>query len=527
MKDQTPDMSLDLLNLPFLTESTPAKPARPSLIPASAGAHLARPLGTTPSPTDSAELPGLSQPLTAAPEPAPQAEQSAPARPSNTTELTGFWSIVDVLRSKAVDWHAEETADRIDLPESELHAMGWRHIDRAIIEQMRENVQTGGRDAAWTAEEQAALRQATFDAMFRLGRFQALVDEPGVENIHMIGSDHVWVEKAGGSMERRPAVFETDEQMMAELQFLAANAGEESRPFSAAHPDLDMDLMGSVRLAATARPVSTRPTAVFRIHRLVNITLEQLVNNGTLSPLAAEFLTALVQAGKTIVISGFGGDGKTTLMRALAEKIGPLEQIVTIEKERELHLDRLDSRLVPPIELQARPGSGERAADGSTIGEYTLTMAMEKALRLNSARILVGEVRGSEIGAMISAMQTGAGTYCTVHAYSGEEAVRRLVGLGMNEFSETYMARQLGYHIDVVVQMRKVPQPDGSVKRKIISISEVLPGDTDKGISVADLFRMGPGDENAVPVAPPVDNRLRNDLERTGFDLLRLAGGAR
>ncbi|MHD0175298.1 hypothetical protein ACNQUF_12615, partial [Corynebacterium diphtheriae] len=53
------------------------------------------------------------------------------------------------------------------------------------------------------------------------------------------------------------------------------------------------------------------------------------------------------------------------LMRALAEKIGPLEQIVTIEKERELHLDRLDSRLVPPIELQARPGSGERAADGS------------------------------------------------------------------------------------------------------------------------------------------------------------------
>ena len=231
MKDQTPDMSLDLLNLPFLTESTPAKPARPSLIPASAGAHLARPLGTTPSPTDSAELPGLSRPLTAVPEPAPQAEQSAPARPSNTTELTGFWSIVDVLRAKAVDWHAEETADRIDLPESELHAMGWRHIDRAIIEQMRENVQTGGRDAAWTAEEQAALRQATFDAMFRLGRFQALVDEPGVENIHMIGSDHVWVEKAGGSMERRPPVFETDEQMMAELQFLAANAGEESRPF--------------------------------------------------------------------------------------------------------------------------------------------------------------------------------------------------------------------------------------------------------------------------------------------------------
>lgn len=527
MKESNADTSLDLLNLPFLTQSTPAKAVRPSVIPASAGAHLARPLGVGPAPAPQEQTPSLVQPLTAVPAPGPTAGETTTPRLSTSTEMTAFWSIVDALRAKAVDWHAEETAERIDLPESELHEMGWRHIDRALAERMRENMQSGGRDAAWTPEEQAALRQATFDAMFRLGRFQALVDEPNVENIHMIGCDHVWVELAGGRMERRPALFETDEQMMAELQFLAANAGEESRPFSAAHPDLDMDLMGSVRLAATARPVSTRPTAVFRIHRFLNISLEEMVEKGNMTPLAAEFLTALVRAGKTIVVSGFGGDGKTTLMRALAGKIDPLEQIVTIEKERELHLDRLDTRLVPPIELQYRPGSGERASDGSTIGEYTLNKAMEKALRLNSQRILVGEVRGSEITAMVQAMQTGAGTFCTVHAYSGEEAVRRLVGLGMSQYSEAFMARQLGYHIDVVVQMRKRRQPDGLLRRQIISISEVLPGDSEKGISVGDLFRLGPGDEHAMPVAPPADNRLRHDLESAGFDLLRLAGGPR
>ena len=182
--------------------------------------------------------------------------------------------------------------------------------------------------------------------------------------------------------------------------------------------------------------------------------------------------------------------------------------------------------MVPPIELQYRPGVGERTADGSRIGEYTLAQAMEKALRLNSRRILVGEVRGTEITAMIQAMQTGAGTFCTVHSYSAQEAVHRLVGLGMNEFSEAFMTRQLGHHLDIVLQMRKIQDAQGLWRRKVVTIAEVMPGDSADGISVAPLFEMRPGDEHAQPVQPPGDTRLRADLERVGFDLTRVAGGA-
>ena len=433
------DTSLDLLNSPYLTGAPAQKTDRVSLIPAAAGAHLSRPLGSqldsvTPLTERTIPAPSAAQEPTLETSPAPEAARSSP-----DTEMRAFWSIVKTLRDRASDRYADELAGREGISEDERQSMGWKHIDSVIDEMDRENMQTGGQAAAWSSQERQALRQALRDDMFGLGRFQALLDEPEVENVHINGCDRVWVELAGGRMEPRPPVADSDEQLMADLQYLASHAGEESRSFSAASPDLDMDLRGAVRLAATAPPISKRPTAVFRVHRFVNVTLDQMVETGVISPLACDFLTACVKAQKTIVISGFGGDGKTTLMRSLAGRIPPMEQIVTIEKERELHLDRLDSLMVPPIELQYRPGVGERTADGSRIGEYTLAQAMEKALRLNSRRILVGEVRGTEITAMIQAMQTGAGTFCTVHSYSAQEAVHRLVGLGMNEFSEAFM----------------------------------------------------------------------------------------
>ena len=520
------DTSLDLLNSPYLTGAPAQKTDRVSLIPAAAGAHLSRPLGSqldsvTPLTERTIPAPSAAQEPTLETSPAPEAARNSP-----DTEMSAFWSIVKTLRDRASDRYADELAGREGISEDERQSMGWKHIDSVIDEMDRENMQTGGQAAAWSSQERQALRQALRDDMFGLGRFQALLDEPEVENVHINGCDRVWVELAGGRMEPRPPVADSDEQLMADLQYLASHAGEESRSFSAASPDLDMDLRGAVRLAATAPPISKRPTAVFRVHRFVNVTLDQMVETGVISPLACDFLTACVKAQKTIVISGFGGDGKTTLMRSLAGRIPPMEQIVTIEKERELHLDRLDSLMVPPIELQYRPGVGERTADGSRIGEYTLAQAMEKALRLNSRRILVGEVRGTEITAMIQAMQTGAGTFCTVHSYSAQEAVHRLVGLGMNEFSEALMTRQLGHHLDIVLQMRKIQDAQGLWRRKVVTIAEVMPGDSADGISVAPLFEMRPGDDHAQPVQPPGDTRLRADLERVGFDLTRVAGGA-
>nr|WP_269452280.1 ATPase, T2SS/T4P/T4SS family [Tessaracoccus coleopterorum] len=78
-----------------------------------------------------------------------------------------------------------------------------------------------------------------------------------------------------------------------------------------------------------------------RLHGLVDVAFDELIAKGTLTPLAANFLTAIVRAGESIVVSGAQGAGKTTLCRALCAALPPTERIITFETDRELHLEKM------------------------------------------------------------------------------------------------------------------------------------------------------------------------------------------
>src|SRR5690606_6388024 len=122
--------------------------------------------------------------------------------------------------------------------------------------------------------------------------------------------------------------------------------------------------------------VTPRPSVVIRRHRLMEITLDDLVARQMLTPVAASFLRAAVRARKSIVVSGSQGAGKTTLVRALCAEFHPKAALGTFETEYELHLHGLPDRhrIVHPWE--ARPGSGERGPDGRAAGEFTLDDAL-------------------------------------------------------------------------------------------------------------------------------------------------------
>ena len=289
-----------------------------------------------------------------------------------------MWEDVEAIRLLVSERLSSDPEILTSDSEQQRHQGARAIISRVISETKSSLLATEGEISKWDNEYTHQIAQAVFDAIFRLGRLQPLVDNPEIDNIHIHGYDEVFAEFADGTRRRMPPIAGSDQELMEMIRHISESQGEASRPFSTANPDLDLDIMGYIRLAAVAPPIAQRPTVILRIHRYIDITLDDLENLNTITREVRDFLTAAITARKSIVVAGDPGDGKTTLMRALAAVIDPTEQIVTIEKERELHLNDQRHRVLPVIEMQYRPGTGEKDAAGHNVGEYTLKQCVEK-----------------------------------------------------------------------------------------------------------------------------------------------------
>lgn len=442
------------------------------------------------------------------------------------------WDVVQRLRAAVSALLTQALRDDPAMTDERQRANAQAHIGEVIRSHVDDQVAVGGAAAAWSPETRSRVARAIFDAIFKLGRLQPLVDDPTIENIDIYGHDHVWVSRADGSRERLEPIASSDAELIADIAFLAQRGGEDGRSFTPSTPILDMDLPGNARLAAVHPPISPRPKVVVRIHRFVDIDLDALVHrHDTLGPDAAAFLRVAVEAGLSIVVAGAPGSGKTTLVRALANCIPPHEEIVTIEKERELHLDRMGDRHHIVTPLQYRPGQGEFTADGRRAGEVTLVDLLEEALRLNAERIIVGEVRGGEVDAMFQAMQAGVGSLSTIHAHSPTDTIERLAGLALKSLGTTdaYAYRQIARHIDLIVQVRRVRDPRGGVRRIVTHIAEVQPGEEGRdGVTrpiAADVFARDRRGGALRPVALPMPETLAT-LAAHGLDPALLRGRA-
>ena len=364
------------------------------------------------------------------------------------------WSLVSALRAQA----SEQLSQAVAADRGRLDKAAQEELGRTIVLDLIESTVADRVNAGMTAlpgAEQDALARAVFDSLFRLGRLQPLVDDDRVENIIITGHDNVLLELTDGSLVDGPPVADSDEELIDFLVFLASRTEVNARGFSEAQPRLHLRLDGGSRLAAAAW-VTPRPSVVIRRHRLMEVTLDDLVARQMLTPVAASFLRAAVRARKSIVVSGSQGAGKTTLVRALCAEIDPLEAIGTFETEYELHLHELRDRhrIVHPWE--ARPGSGERGADGRQAGEFTLDEALVDSFRFNLSRQIVGEVRGKEIWAMIKAMESGTGSISTTHASDAVAAIRKLVTCAMEagpHVTHSLATSKLASTIDVIVHL--------------------------------------------------------------------------
>ena len=439
----------------------------------------------------------------------------APPQPAEGVD----WQLVASLRAKASDQLSQAVAaDR-----GRLDRTGQQELGRAIVLElidtaMVDRVNEGS--GSMSPADQSQLAHAVFDSLFRLGRLQPLVDDDRIENIIITGHDRVLLELIDGSLLEGPPVADSDEDLIDFLVFLASRSEVNARGFSEAQPRLHLRLDGGSRLAAAAW-VTPRPSVVIRRHRLMEVTLEDLVDLQMLTPVAASFLSAAVKARRSIVVSGCQGAGKTTLVRALCAEIDPLEAIGTFETEYELHLHELPDRhrIVHPWE--ARPGSGERGADGRQAGEFTLDEALVDSFRFNLSRQIVGEVRGKEIWAMIKAMESGTGSISTTHASDAVAAIRKLVTCAMEagpHVTQALATSKLASTIDVIVHLdlRTVTESGRSTRRRrVAEIIALAPGERETGYATTHVFAPDV-DGTAVPSVLPDEYR---SLATYGFDL--------
>lgn len=306
-----------------------------------------------------------------------------------------------------------------------------------------------------------------------LGPLEDLLELDDITEIMVNGPDKVYVERAG-KLHLTDKSFTNDDSVRAVIERIVSPIG---RRIDESQPYVDARLPDGSRVNAIVPPLSlVGPCLTIRIFSRDPLTVDNLVEFGSITPAIASFIDACVKIRKNIVVSGGTGSGKTTLLNIISDYLPHEERIVTIEDAAEL---RLPQEHV--IRLEARPPNIEGR------GAITIRDLVRNALRMRPDRIVVGECRGGEALDMLQAMNTGhEGSLTTVHANSPRDALARLetmVLMAGMELPLSAIRDQIGSAVHVIVQLSRFS--DGS--RKVTRVSEVVGIEGDK-ITMQDIF---------------------------------------
>ena len=342
------------------------------------------------------------------------------------------------------------------------------------------------------------------------GVLQPLLDDPEISEIMVNGAKKVYIERKG-KLIKTDIQFENDDQVLRVIDRIILPLG---RRIDSDSPAVDARLPDGSRVNAIIAPCAIDgPSLTIRKFQKGKLSIDQLIEFGSITKGMAEFIRACVISRFNVVISGGTGSGKTTLLNVLSSFIPEDERIVTIEDAAELRLQQDD---IVRLETKAPDLEGKNSV--------SIRDLVRNSLRMRPDRIIVGEVRGGEALDMLQAMNTGHdGSLTTIHANSPRDAISRLETLclmaGM-DLPLKVIREQIASAIDLVIQQSRLK---GGV-RKVTSIAEVsgMEGDT---VVMTEIFRfeqtgVGPsgediGDLKATGIRPLFSPRL----ETAGFKL--------
>ena len=356
-----------------------------------------------------------------------------------------------ILREK-VHYQVVETLNKRD----EKHTAGANEPEtRAIIEAALEQ-----HASSMARPERNRIAVEIYDSIRGLGPLEKLLVDETISEIMVNGAKQVFIERKGKLMQS-DVTFYDNEQLLNVIDRIVSPLG---RHIDEANPMVDARLPDGSRVNAVIAPLSLKgPLLTIRKFSKTPLSIDNLINYGSLTIKMAAFLEACVKGRLNMVVSGGTGSGKTTLLNVLSAFIPYDERIVTIEDAAEIQLQQQHV-----LTLEARPANLEGT------GQITIRDLVRNALRMRPDRIIVGEVRGGEALDMLQAMNTGHdGSLTTGHANTTRDMLARLETMvlmaGMN-LPVSAIRQQIASAIDIIVQQSRMR--DGS--RKIIGISEVI-----------------------------------------------------
>lgn len=352
------------------------------------------------------------------------------------------------------------------------------------------------------------IARMVFSSLRGLGVLDELLADESITEIMVNGARNIFVESKG-RLYHVNRTFESEEQLYNIIQRIVGQAGKEVNP---ANPIVDTRLPDGSRVNVVVPPIS-RSGSIVTIRKFSRqpMTIEKLLEYGSVTPEAARFLEKLVKAKYNLFISGGTGSGKTTFLNALSNFIPADERIITIEDSAELQIHSIQNL----VSLETRN------ANSSGKGEITIRELIRSALRMRPERIIVGEVRGAEALDMLQAMNTGhAGSLSTGHANSTRDMLSRLETMvlqGNAGLPLPAIRQQIASALDIIIHLSRLRDKS----RRTMEITEVL-GCKDGEIQLNQLFRFEE-DQNSTL------SHVSGSLVRTGNQLqndhkLRLQG---
>lgn len=374
-----------------------------------------------------------------------------------------------------------------NITDDELYSV----IDSCIYDASRQKI--------ISIRQKEELRNRIYNSIKKLDILQELLGNPDITEIMVNGKDNIFYEKSG-YIEKWNKHFDSEQKLADIAQRIAAMS---NRMVNEACPIVDTRLEDGSRVNIVLPPVAMDgPVITIRKFYDKPLTIDRLIELGSITEEAAHFLEKLVKSRYNIFISGGTGSGKTTFLNVLSDYIPDDERVITIEDSAELQLHNIKNL----VRLEARMANSE----GNNA--VAIRDLIKSSLRMRPDRIVVGEVRGAEALDMLQAMNTGHdGSLSTGHSNSPKDMLTRLetmVLMGMNMPIDA-IRTQIASAIDIIVHLAR--QRDKS--RKVVQIAEV--GDYKNGeIELTPLFRF-------VEKGEGKDGRILGELVRQNADIKR------